>query len=527
MNQQIEQLVYERNKIIVGLYWVCFILHVPLAAIFAPLHLYSLLVTGTLIGIGLIGIHMQKYSTKLFLIGTPFFVLLYVFSINLINPNFNHLIFIPFGIVILSLFQSPVIVAITTIISVMMMGYFSLSSSSSIEHFEEGSLLSLLLFSLLLGTFFFFYTHYSRSLWKRKLEHEQFINNKLFSTQSYFNLVFQHAKDAVSVFDLEGKIVDVNPAFEEIYGWKKEECLGKQLKVVPERIRKEAAERTRRTLNGESIKSLETIDVKKDGTEFDVEITLSPIFNHEGEVIAMSAISRDISYKKKTEKMLLQSEKLSLAGQMAAGVAHEIRNPLTVISGFIQMIHNDPKSEYKMYTDVMLSELQRINLIISEFLVLSKPQADIQTVCLLDDLIHDITVLFQPELNLRNVSLTENWKEINISIFCERNQLKQLFINLFKNALEAMPEGGNLSVSINRLHPDRVQIEIADTGIGIPEHLLQTIDTPFYTTKEGGTGLGLMISKKIVQNHNGTIEFHSVEHEGTTVIITFPTATTK
>ncbi|WP_335869870.1 ATP-binding protein [Bacillus sp. 2205SS5-2] len=521
MIQQGDLFIYKRNKFILMFFWGGLLSHLIISSLIESITFDNWLI-GSIIGISLILLQIQNYSSKLVLYGTTSCLFSYLFFINLLHPSYFHLLYIPVGIVIVALYQNMRALWLASILSMFMLLFFTYSNSI-INHSEgeTSHVLSLLIFSFALSIFFLFHTHYTNTLFNEKVKSEQFIKNKLHSTQSYFNLVFEYAKDAVSVFDLEGKILDVNPAFEEIYGWKKADCVGKRPELVPKRLQAQAKERTSRVLNGESIISLETIDVRKDGTEFAVEITLSPIFDHTCNIIAMSAISRDISYKKDTENMLLQSEKLSIAGEMAAGVAHEIRNPLTVISGFIQMIHSDENNKYKTYTNVMLSELQRINLIISEFLVLAKPQADIHKISLLDDVIRDVIVLFESECNLNNVSIHEDWKQENISMYCEPNQLKQLFINLFKNALEAMPHGGELSISIEKTDSN-ILIHIKDTGDGIRPDLLEKIDAPFYTTKEKGTGLGLMISKKIVQNHHGSLEYKSQENKGTIVIVSLP-----
>ena len=270
---------------------------------------------------------------------------------------------------------------------------------------------------------------------------------------------------------------------------------------------------------GESF-TLETDDVKKDGTRFPAQITLSPIFDSQGQVIATSVISRDISYRKETERMLLQTEKLKMAGEIAAGVAHEIRNPMTVISGFVQMMHNDPNHRYPSYTSLMQSELDRINLIISEFLILAKPQAPQKKQLDVGKILDECIFLFGPEFVLHDISVkTEVSGPYNAE--GEEHHLKQVFINLLKNAIEAMEDGGTLRITAIR-DAAKLKIHFKDDGPGIPPQLAERVFEPFYTTKATGTGLGLLISQKITQEHGGSLAIDNTEERGACVIVTLP-----
>ena len=206
---------------------------------------------------------------------------------------------------------------------------------------------------------------------KRALAREYDLNSK----QAYLGLFFEQAEDAIAVFDLEDRVITVNPSFEKLYGWTKEESIGRSLPLVPPENIEDAKKRSQLLKQGQSYQLFETTDMRKDGTIFNAQISLSPIFNPDGAVIAASVISRDISYIKENEKLVRQSEKLKLVGELAAGVAHEIRNPMTVISGFVQMMNDDQDSPYYEYTKLIQKETERVELILSEFLVLSRPQA--------------------------------------------------------------------------------------------------------------------------------------------------------
>lgn len=254
-------------------------------------------------------------------------------------------------------------------------------------------------------------------------------------------------------------------------------------------------------------------------------VTLRPI-KREQVVIEVIGSCIDITKLKKTEELLQKSEKLAMVGELAAGLAHEIRNPLTTLKGFTQLIQSQGGSVNKRYIQIMLSELDRIDLITNEFMAVAKPQA-------IQFQEHDFIVLAKqivsfstPQALLKNIEIIEHYADINATIFCEGNQIKQVLINLFKNAIEAMPNGGKLDIHVEQVE-DRLQIKIKDTGVGIPKAILPKLGEPFYTLKEKGTGLGLMVSFRIIESHQGTISFESIENEGTTVTITLPLSGTQ
>jgi NO-binding membrane sensor protein with MHYT domain/two-component sensor histidine kinase len=222
------------------------------------------------------------------------------------------------------------------------------------------------------------------------------------------------------------------------------------------------------------------------------------------------------------ERKLRESEKLSIVGEMAAGVAHEIRNPLTTLLGFTKLIHDntgDPLN--KKYLNIMTDELKRINFIVSEFMVLSKPHIVKITETNLSILIKNVITLLNTQAIMKNVEIIPKIEEESLLLKCEENQIKQVVANIIKNAIEAMPGGGKITVSLEKVDA-YIVISVVDTGVGIPEENLHMLGTPFYTTKSEGTGLGLMVSKKIIQNHNGKFKIQSNQERGTTVTISLP-----
>ncbi|MGW8457893.1 PAS domain-containing protein [Bacillus atrophaeus] len=236
---------------------------------------------------------------------------------------------------------------------------------------------------------------------------------------------------------------------------------------------------------------------------------------------AVQVILRDISERKQTEELMLKSEKLSIAGQLAAGIAHEIRNPLTAIKGFLQLMKPTMEGN-DHYFDIVFSELSRIELILSELLMLAKPQQHAYKEHLnLKKLISEVTALLETQANLNGIFIKTAFQRDSIFINGDQNQLKQVFINLIKNAVESMPDGGTVEIDTTE-DEHSVHVTIKDEGEGIPEKVLKRIGEPFLTTKEKGTGLGLMVTFNIIENHQGTIQVDSKPEKGTAFKISFP-----
>jgi len=235
---------------------------------------------------------------------------------------------------------------------------------------------------------------------------------------------------------------------------------------------------------------------------------------------AIQIIIRDISERKKNEELLINSEKLYVAGQLAAGIAHEIRNPLTSLKGFLQLIVSGRKNNNSYY-DIMNAELDRIEDIVSELLMLSKPQVYELTYQDMRVMMRDTVTLLETQAILHNIALEAEYGTEPLWIYGVENQVKQVFINLIKNAIEAMSDGGTISIKLSREH-DSVYVRIRDEGPGIGEDQLAKMGQPFYTTKEKGTGLGLMVSYKIVDNHQGKIDVKSELGKGTLFEIMLP-----
>ncbi|WP_308637285.1 ATP-binding protein [Paenibacillus silvisoli] len=223
-------------------------------------------------------------------------------------------------------------------------------------------------------------------------------------------------------------------------------------------------------------------------------------------------IFKDVTNLRSLETQVQRSDRLAMIGQIAAGAAHEIRNPLTAIRGFLQMFRKTmiEREMYKEkeYTEIMLDELDRINHLVGEFLLLSKPKEVTASWIQIGAVLRDIMPVVASEALLNNV--TVSWDEtLELPrVLADGEMLKQVFLNLCKNGIEAMGSGGTLMVRgsvIRAGKKSHVLIEIEDTGPGIPAHLIDKIFDPFVTTKQNGTGLGLSVCQRIMHDFGGTV----------------------
>ncbi|MUV39860.1 Histidine kinase [Lentibacillus sp. JNUCC-1] len=235
--------------------------------------------------------------------------------------------------------------------------------------------------------------------------------------------------------------------------------------------------------------------------------------------ICYTVVLKDISDKKEAEELMIRSEKMSVAGQLAAGIAHEIRNPLTSLKGFVQLLQGG-LIQKDAYYKIMLDEIDKMESITSELLFISKPLSNDFQIESLNDMVNDVMYLLRAQGKIRNISL--NWEETEDHLInCNRSQIKQVLINLIKNAIEAMEQKGTIHIQTYKAE-ESVYIDIIDEGPGIPEEIIHKLTEPFFTTKESGTGLGLMITHQILQKHNGTLKVLSNEKKGSTFQIILP-----
>lgn len=241
-------------------------------------------------------------------------------------------------------------------------------------------------------------------------------------------------------------------------------------------------------------------------------------------IVTYIFLNRSLSFVRSIEKayeQLAQNEKLAFMGQIATGIAHEIRNPLTSIKGFLQLQQYE-SSVASEHSSIMMDELERINLIVNDLLVLGKPNTLNLKVTNIESILNYVVKLTFNQATANNVTFTVNINPSLPHIHCDENRMKQVFINLFKNAIEAMPKGGKITVIADKKNSEEICIVCRDEGNGIPQENIDRLQEPFFSTKENGTGLGLMVSYRIIEEHNGRIEVESIPDKGTIFKIYLP-----
>ncbi|MDG5789835.1 ATP-binding protein [Evansella sp. AB-P1] len=332
--------------------------------------------------------------------------------------------------------------------------------------------------------------------------------------------------DFISIKDKDGKLVEMNEYGLELLQLDNIEYRGKkasEIVEIPSHYRKAmiCCEKVDEHVWRLGKKySFEEEILFPNGSKKHFNIVKLPLYHEDGRRKELVIIGRDVTKMKLVEDQLSKREKLSVVGELAASVGHEIRNPLTSIKGFIQLLEKEDEKN-KFYYNIMLTELDRINHIVGELLILAKPQKVEFTSCDVSTILNDVVCLLQTQASMNNVTISY-YVDGEILIDCEKNQLKQLFINIVKNAIEASNEKGIISVKIIRNKLEKVCIVVEDQGIGIPDEFLKRIGEPFYSSKEKGTGLGLTVSHKIIEMHGGKISYERIEPKGTRVSIELP-----
>ena len=241
-----------------------------------------------------------------------------------------------------------------------------------------------------------------------------------------------------------------------------------------------------------------------------------------------SSIERDKQMLERLENLSYENKRLNMVNHLVAGLAHEIKNPLTIMKGFLQIIKPDlDRLQKSDIAELLLSEIHRTNELIEEFLNVARPTEHILKRMNLIPFLRNILLLFQSEATIHRCTLSTNLNEFSqpLDVMIDSGQLKQVFLNIIKNSMEAIQfadrEKGSIILSVyKRLHT--VDIHIQDNGIGMDNAIISKLFQPFFTTKKKGTGLGLFLCKQIIQNHRGTIQVRSAPSIGTTFVIQLP-----
>ncbi len=345
--------------------------------------------------------------------------------------------------------------------------------------------------------------------------------NKLVLWKSHFSCLLESIGRSVVAIDLKGQITTYNCVAEEMFDFKPDAVLNQSFTEVFGHVPK-AQHYPLLTLQTGKVEKREVSFcpyVNKEGA-FLHETSL--IRNQENEIIGAMWFCQDITEHRRYEREVSRAELLAAVSELAAGTAHEIRNPLTTVRGFIQLL-SAKHDEEKEYYELILAELDRANKIIGDFLALTKPSVNEMGLCSINHLIEDIVLLVEGQANLHCI---EVHKELsgNIPLTCiHPDQIKQVFLNLIRNGIQAMPDGGRLYISTKLSeNMDLILMEIRDTGVGILPENLSKLFAPYFSTKIEGSGLGLTISNRIIKNHGGDIKVESGGGQGTIFRVCLP-----
>lgn len=250
-----------------------------------------------------------------------------------------------------------------------------------------------------------------------------------------------------------------------------------------------------------------------------LEQKVVPVYNNLNEIVGVQGVIRDISERRNNERLVSAVDKMSAVRNMAASVAHEIRNPMTTVKGYLQVMSrkNKYRDDYEKFK-LMIDELDRANLIISEYLSASREKIAVFKACMLNDIILAVLPLLKVSAIDLSVTIQTNLCKLPEQSLDEY-EIRQLILNIVRNGIEAMPNGGILNIETKQ-DKSQVILAISDHGSGIPESILNNIGTPFFTTKNSGTGLGLSVCYQIAARHNANIKIDTSDH-GTTFYICF------
>lgn len=341
-------------------------------------------------------------------------------------------------------------------------------------------------------------------------------------SEERFRTVFDNSPAMIAILRMvDNRFVEVNEKYLKVLDYAREEVIGhtpKDLNIFVDLTDDYLHEWLTELRSKDELPVTEYKLRTKSGKIITVLATFT--LSHVGNDLCRIAIMQDITEQRRLEADLLRLDRLNLVGEMAAGIGHEVRNPMTTVRGYLQMFQRKDKfGEYQEQLATMIQELDRANTIISEFLSLAKNKAsDLQS-----GNINASLIALYPLLEAkaaRTGHIIDLRTEMIPEIRFDDKELRQLVLNLAHNSFEAMPAGGTLAITTYR-EPNAVVLEVRDTGSGIPASIVKKIGTPFLTTKENGTGLGLSVCYRIAQRHNAKIEF-TTGKKGTTFYVRFP-----
>ncbi len=350
------------------------------------------------------------------------------------------------------------------------------------------------------------------------------------TTQTLANLralherIVESIRSGVVTTDLQGRIYIFNAAAEEITGYKAEDVRGQGVSIFFGDIE----ERTRQSMSaveaGETSPRFEADCLTADGLRLRLGFSIFPLFAESGETTGLVITFQDLTQVRALEDTSRRQDRLAAVGRVAASIAHEIRNPLAAMRGSIQVLRSemDGNSSQAELMEIILRESDRLNRIITDYLTYARPRSQAHVSVDVRELLQETFILLRhsPELQAGH-SLEEDYPDGALTMSADASQLKQVFWNIARNALQAMPDGGTLHAELRHSAGNRLRITFTDTGAGMSPEQVEHLFEPF-SSRTGGTGLGLSIVYQIIRDHGGTINVRSREGQGTTITIEMP-----
>jgi len=345
--------------------------------------------------------------------------------------------------------------------------------------------------------------------------------------REFHRCILESVDSGVFTTDLEGRILSFNRKAEQLLGYAEAEVRGRSWAEVfawPDYARDQL-------LVAKLPRRMEETGRRKNGTQLIVGMSLAPLHVH-GAQTGTVGVFQDITPLRKMEEMDRRKQWLARIGEMSAGLAHEIRNPLAALSGSMQVLRKDlqPSNANRLLLDLALRETERLNGIVSDFLQYARPRPLNLKQCDVNELVDNTLRMLEqtPEYG-KTIRFVRRLAPENVTTMLDPDQIRQVCWNLGLNACQAMPAGGTLMVSTQRVHGlvggeegEVVEIVFEDTGEGILGEHLDKVFYPFFTTKEGGSGLGLSMVHRIMDEHRGSVHVDSVPAEGTCVRLMLP-----
>ncbi|HEV7842134.1 MAG TPA: ATP-binding protein [Pyrinomonadaceae bacterium] len=339
--------------------------------------------------------------------------------------------------------------------------------------------------------------------------------------------IVESIRSGVVTTDLQGRIYTFNAAAEEITGYKAMDVRGQGASIFFGELKDRIAQSMSAAQAGEQSPRFEAYCLTADGLRLRLGYSIFPLFSEMGETTGLVITFQDLTEVRSLEEAARRQDRLAAVGRVAAGIAHEIRNPLASMRGSIQVLRSDLEgdSSQAQLMEIILRESDRLNQIIADFLTYARPRnTQLALVDLREPLNETFTLLrHSPEIRDGHI-LEEDCPDEPMMVSADASQLKQVFWNLSRNALQAMPEGGTLRAELQRAAGGRIRITFKDTGRGMTPEQVEHLFEPFSSSTTGGTGLGLSIVYQIIRDHGGTINVRSREGQGTTITVELPGA---